>query len=58
MTIGGAVHRGDAVALQAKTDLTPAYNNAAGQTPQTAPTTSSAARRWSAGSTTAPMPWG
>ena len=32
MTVGGTVHRADAVALQAKEDLTNAYNNAAGQT--------------------------
>jgi hypothetical protein len=29
--VGGAVHAGDAQALQAKSDLTTAYNNAAGQ---------------------------
>jgi hypothetical protein len=33
MVIGGTVHKADAVALQAKTDLTTAYNQAAGQTP-------------------------
>jgi hypothetical protein len=33
MVIGGTTHAGDAVALQAKTDLTNAYNDAAGQTP-------------------------
>ncbi|MFE3998708.1 ice-binding family protein [Nocardioides sp. YIM B13467] len=33
MVIGGTVHSGDAVALQAQTDLTTAYGNAAGQTP-------------------------
>jgi hypothetical protein len=33
MTIGGTYHQADAVALQAKNDLTTAYNNAAGQTP-------------------------
>ena len=33
MVIGGTVHSADAVALQAKSDLTTAYNNAAGQTP-------------------------
>ena len=32
MTVGGTVHKADAVALQAKSDLTAAYNNAAGQT--------------------------
>ncbi len=36
MVIGGTVHKGDAVALQAKTDLTTAYNNAAAQTPRIA----------------------
>lgn len=33
MVIGGTAHSGDAVALQAQTDLTAAYGNAAGQTP-------------------------
>jgi hypothetical protein len=33
MVIGGTTHKADAVALQAKSDLTAAYNNAAGQTP-------------------------
>jgi type VI secretion system secreted protein VgrG len=32
-TVVGAQHKADAVALQAKTDLVTAYNNAAGQTP-------------------------
>jgi hypothetical protein len=32
MTIGGTVHKADAVALQAKKDLTTAFNQAAGQT--------------------------
>ena len=32
-TVTGAQHKADAVALQAKTDLVTAYNNAAGQTP-------------------------
>jgi len=31
-TVGGTVHSADAVALQAQTDLTVAYNDAAGQT--------------------------
>ncbi|WP_171060232.1 ice-binding family protein [Streptomyces montanus] len=30
-TVNGSIHRGDALAKQAKTDLTTAYNNAAGQ---------------------------
>ena len=34
MVVGGTVHKADAVALQAKSDLTEAYNNAAGQTPR------------------------
>jgi hypothetical protein len=33
MVVGGTTHKADAVALQAKTDLTTAYNNAAAQTP-------------------------
>jgi len=33
MTVGGTTHKADAVALQAKNDLTAAYNQAAGQTP-------------------------
>ncbi|MER7590305.1 ice-binding family protein [Micromonospora sp. NPDC127501] len=33
--VGGEVHLGDAVALQAKNDLTTAYNDAAGRTPFT-----------------------
>jgi type VI secretion system secreted protein VgrG len=33
--VGGAIHLGDAVALQAKNDLTTAYNDAAGRTPFT-----------------------
>jgi hypothetical protein len=33
--VGGATHLGDAVALQAKSDLTTAYNDAAGRTPFT-----------------------
>ena len=32
-TVNGTTHAGDAVALQAKTDLTTAYNDAAGRTP-------------------------
>ena len=32
-TVNGAVHQADAVATQAKADLTTAYNNAAGQGP-------------------------
>ncbi|MGB2568126.1 hypothetical protein ACPFP2_06725 [Micromonospora citrea] len=32
-TIGGEVHLGDAVALQAQSDLTTAFNDAAGRTP-------------------------
>jgi hypothetical protein len=36
ITLGGTAHKGDPVALQAKTDLTAAYNNIAGQTPPTA----------------------
>jgi hypothetical protein len=32
MTVGGTYHQADAVALQAKNDLTTAYNNAANQT--------------------------
>ena len=32
-TVNGAIHQADAVATQAKTDLTTAYNNAAGQGP-------------------------
>ena len=44
MTIGGGPpHKADAVALQAKTDLTTAYNQAAGQGPPTAVGPSSAA---------------
>jgi Ice-binding-like len=34
-TVNGATHQADAVAGQAQTDLTTAYNNAAGQTPFT-----------------------
>ncbi|MET0998961.1 MAG: ice-binding family protein [Marmoricola sp.] len=34
MTVGGTTHKGGAVALQAKDDLTAAYNQAAGQGPQ------------------------
>ena len=34
----GAIHRGDAVALQAKNDLVTAYDDAAGRTPSTAVT--------------------
>ncbi|WP_406074616.1 ice-binding family protein [Micromonospora sp. NBC_01638] len=34
-TVGGETHLGDAVALQAKNDLTTAYNDAAGRTPFT-----------------------
>jgi hypothetical protein len=34
-TVNGAVHAGDADALQAQSDLTTAYNSAAGQTPFT-----------------------
>jgi Ice-binding-like len=34
--VGGAQHSADAVALQAQSDLTTAYNNAAGQSPATA----------------------
>jgi len=33
MTVGGTTHKADAVALQAKNDLTTAYNQAEGQTP-------------------------
>ncbi|MCW6006306.1 ice-binding family protein [Micromonospora sp. CPCC 205371] len=33
--VGGAIHLADAVALQAKSDLTTAYNDAAGRTPFT-----------------------
>ncbi|MFI9644070.1 ice-binding family protein [Micromonospora sp. NPDC051925] len=33
--VGGEIHLGDAVALQAKNDLTTAYNDAAGRTPFT-----------------------
>jgi uncharacterized membrane protein YgcG len=33
MVVGGTTHKADAVALQAKSDLTTAYNNAAAQTP-------------------------
>ncbi len=36
MVIGGEVHAGDQVARTAKTDLTTAYNDAAGQSPRTA----------------------
>lgn len=36
ITLGGTAHKGDAVALQAKTDLTTAFNQAAGQGPPTA----------------------
>jgi hypothetical protein len=36
MTIGGTYHQADAVALDAKNDLTTGYNNAAGQTPRNA----------------------
>ncbi|QMU74467.1 DUF3494 domain-containing protein [Streptacidiphilus sp. PB12-B1b] len=32
-TVAGVIHAADAVALQAKSDLTIAYNNAAGQAP-------------------------
>ncbi len=32
-TVNGAIHRADAVATQAKSDLTTAYNDAAGRTP-------------------------
>lgn len=38
-TVGGTVHSADAVALQAQTDLTVAYNDAAGQTSDAAITT-------------------
>ncbi|MEH1097547.1 ice-binding family protein, partial [Micromonospora sp. CPCC 205739] len=34
-TVAGEIHLGDAVALQAKNDLTTAYNDAAGRTPFT-----------------------
>ncbi|HUF58191.1 MAG TPA: ice-binding family protein [Actinomycetota bacterium] len=34
-TVTGAIHEADAVALQAQTDLTTAYNDAAGRTPVT-----------------------
>ena len=34
-TVNGAIHQGNAVANQAKIDLTTAYNNAAGQGPPT-----------------------
>jgi ice-binding like protein len=34
-TVNGAIHQADAVALQAQTDLTAAYNDAAGRTPVT-----------------------
>ena len=34
-SVGGEIHLGDAVALQAKSDLTTAYNDAAGRTPFT-----------------------
>lgn len=34
-TIGGEIHLGDAVALQAQSDLTIAFNDAAGRTPFT-----------------------
>jgi Ice-binding-like len=37
MTIGGTYHQADAVALDAKNDLTTGYNNAAGQNPRTDP---------------------
>ncbi|MEK8107026.1 ice-binding family protein [Micromonospora sp. M12] len=33
--MGGEVHLGDAVALQAQSDLTTAFNDAAGRTPFT-----------------------
>lgn len=36
MTVGGTYHQADAVALQAKNDLTTAYTNARGQTPRNA----------------------
>ena len=36
ITLGGTAHKADAVALQAKTDLTTAFNQAAGQGPPTA----------------------
>jgi ice-binding like protein len=36
ITLGGTAHKGDGVALQAKTDLTAAYVNLAGQGPPTA----------------------
>jgi hypothetical protein len=35
-TVGGAIHKADAVALQAEADLVTAYNDAAGRTPVTA----------------------
>jgi hypothetical protein len=35
-TVNGTIHKGDAVALQAKVDLVTAYNAAAGRTPVTA----------------------
>src|SRR5450830_219054 len=35
VTVNGAVHLADAVALQAKSDLVTAYNDAAGRTPVT-----------------------
>src|SRR5271166_4008462 len=35
-TVGGTIHSADAVAAQAQSDLTTAYNTAAGETPATA----------------------
>ena len=59
MVIGGTVHSADAVALQAQTDLTTAYNNAAGQTPPIAADPELGGETLVGGSTTgARRPWG
>ncbi len=54
VTLDGAQHIGDAVALGAKNDLVGAYNDAAGATPVTRCRPSSAARRSSPASTPRP----
>ena len=53
--VHGAIHRADAAALQAQSDLTTAYNDAAGRTPVTTIATELGGRRLTPASTTRPQ---
>ena len=57
MTVGGTYHVTDAVARDAKTDLTTAYDDAAGQTPPIAADEELGERRWSRACTTGRRRW-